>query len=88
MVPNRSWAKQMMKHIFELRDIEIEKVSVVYMTTTHGRALLLCMKFQYCTTRWRLSIKVYNLTLEEIETIISEATSTNTIGATAFDVFV
>ena len=57
------------------------------MTTAHGRAVFLCINF-YCTARWRPSVKFIALTLEEIETIISQTTPTNTKEATACNVSV
>mgnify|MGYP002803385659 CR=1 FL=1 len=52
------------------------------MTTTHGRALLLCIKFLWHGKMAAIkSVKVYNF--GEIERIISEATPTNTTGAPA-----
>ena len=54
------------------------------MATTHDRAILLCMKF-LLHDKMATECK---LTLEEIETIISEAKPTNTKRVTACGVFV
>ena len=58
------------------------------MTTTHGRAILLCMKFLFHNKMAAKCKKLITFTLEEIKMIISEAKLTNTKRATTCGVFV
>ena len=56
------------------------------MTTTHGHAILLCMKF-LLHDKMAANGKTLILALEEIETIISEPTPNSTKRVTAYGVF-
>ena len=68
--------------------VQLYHVIFVYMTTTHGRAILLCMKFLLHGKMAAECEMLRILTLEETEAIISEAKPTNTKRVTACSVFV